>query len=103
MLIYAICIIAYLVLYSCIVLASLFGDYLLSLLPVESRLVHYAIALSDTAIHGVIGSLSWCMLVAVQLCNSFRVVMSKEGHTVFVYSNRQFSRLFSIFNFVYSL
>ncbi len=55
----------YLLLYLLIVLVSLLGDHLLRLLPVQSTLLHLVIALSDTAIHGLISSCSWAMAVVV--------------------------------------
>lgn len=57
----------YLLLYLLIVLVSLLGDHLLRLLPVQSTLLHLVIALSDTAIHGLISSCSWAMAVVVVL------------------------------------
>ncbi|KAH9390676.1 hypothetical protein TYRP_022820 [Tyrophagus putrescentiae] len=59
----------YLLLYLLIVLVSLLGDHLLRLLPVQSTLLHLVIALSDTAIHGLISSCSWAMALVVLAAN----------------------------------
>ena len=63
------CAILYLSLYCLILLSSVIGDYILHL-PRNSATISYVIALSDTAVHGSIGAISWSMVIVLKLGTS---------------------------------